>query len=137
MGKSSVVTTTDTTTQDLRTQIESLGQASQFVGPQATVASGGSQVGGNYSQLSTTYNQAGINSDTVRQMLADQETGAENALKQVTDLSNNILASAAGQRVATPTMTSSTNAGSKLTAYLPYIVVGGLIILLTRGRKAA
>jgi hypothetical protein len=135
MGKSSVVTTTNTTTQDLRTQIESLGQGSQFVGPQASVASGGSQVGGNYSQLSTTYNATGLSSDAVRQMLADQESGAVNALKEVTDLSSNILASAAGQRVATPAAADS--GASKLSAYLPFIVVGGLVLLFATKRRAA
>lgn len=137
MGKSSVVTTTQTTSADQRSQVDSLGAGSQFVAPEATVANPGAVAGsvGNYSQLSQNFavTTQGMTGEQVRQMLLDQETGTAQALDAVTQVSSDAVKASSD---AVNTLAAGQSGGTgDWTRYLPYIVVGVLGLMMMRRRQ--
>jgi hypothetical protein len=144
MGSSRVYTRTVANPQDLRVQVEGgLGVGSQFIAPAATVANPGgvaSQLG-NFSTLHQSFSTqtTGLPSEDVRQMLLDQELGAAEAVKSVTQLSSEALASmsatVSGARAAGSAV-GVTSEPSDWSKYIPIAVVAVAIFAMTR-RKAA
>ena len=171
MGKSSVVTQTVTSPADLRVQLESLGSGAQFISPEATYAAPGAVAGsvGSYSQLTQSFNQpittTGLTGKEVRDMLVDQQAGAAESVKQLTQLSTEGLRAS---QAALGTLASSSQEGLKAsqaalgtlasssqaalgtiaatktggepvdwTKYIPYAIVAVIVIAMARSRRKA
>lgn len=141
MGGSYVSTQTISAPADQRVQLETIGAGSQFVAPGATVANPGAVAGsvGSYSQLTQNWSQpittTGLTSAEVRQMLIDQEAGAQESMGRVTQLSSEAIkaSSAALGTLAT----AKTGEATDWTKYIPYVIVGVIVIAMARSHRRA
>jgi len=146
MGSAYVATQTISNPADQRVQVESLGQASQFISPGATVAAPASVAGsvGSYSTLEQRWSsvQQGLTGQEVRDLLSDQEAVAGSTLDRYTAVSDKALSGAiraleslSAAQPLTPVSSMPAAQKADLSKWLPLAIAGGVVLLMLAGRR--